>query len=146
MNAHQLFETSGLKRHDLGTLTESSHSGFFAQYIALFQSREAASIAQVVYVFSTAREIPRIKGSSDILYIGQTSQTIERRYGDAKSIKFHEDHFTFYKHTIETYGPIRFSYAVTDKFKDLEISMLTHYEKEHLEIPPRNRQGKYPSP
>jgi hypothetical protein len=46
----------------------------------VFGNSQAKEIKRVVYIWRTIREIPRLKGKSNIVYIGQTQSTLYNRH------------------------------------------------------------------
>lgn len=95
---------------------------------------------KVVYLFRSAKKVNRLVKESDILYIGQTGTTFQRRYeqwaGKHATIKRNA-------HAIELYGPIRLSvcndYSVFGKtLLEAENQLLWWYYENHFEYPPFN--------
>jgi hypothetical protein len=105
-----------------------------------FTCSAAAKQKKVVYLFRSAKKVNRLVKESDILYIGQTGTTFQRRYeqwaGKHATIKRNA-------HTIELYGPIRLSvcndYSVFGKtLLEAENQLLWWYYENHFEYPPFN--------
>lgn len=104
----------------------------------------AASVEMnILYVYRTDKPIPRLKGESDIVYIGQTKGTLKQRYfahsgklanSQANRLKF--------EHILSQYGPIRITIAPFGKFgsslQKAEGQLLWWYFQNHCEYPPVN--------
>jgi hypothetical protein len=101
-----------------------------------------------VYVIRADRPISRIKGKSDIIYIGQgkIQSRIQHLLRSYLPINF-RDYFS--KHTArkgfekilkETELKLEFSYITVDseKAKEIERRLLVLYCEEHIEPPPLN--------
>jgi len=97
----------------------------------------------IVYVLRTDKPIPRLKGQSDVVYIGQTKSTFRQRYlqwanlhatSRANRMKF--------GHIVEHYGPIRIALASYTSFGTsllkAEGQLLWWYFQNHCEYPPVN--------
>lgn len=97
----------------------------------------------IVYVFRSEKPVPRLKGHSDVLYIGQTKGTFRNRYlryaqlhasSNANSLKF--------QHILSEYGPIRIEVAAYEHFGEslllAEGQLLWWYFQNHCEYPPLN--------
>ncbi|QNK66865.1 hypothetical protein [Variovorax sp. PAMC26660] len=101
----------------------------------------------VVYLFRAERKVPRLVGESDILYIGQTKTTFERRYKQwaalISTLKRNE-------HALKAYGPITLAACDYRVFGQsllvAENQMLWWYYANHFEYPPFNyTRAKNPS-
>ena len=103
----------------------------------------AGSEKNIVYLLRTARPIPRLRGRSDVVYIGQTKDTFRQRYlpsaklhatSKANSLKF--------GYIVEQYGPIRIAVASYTAYGDSllksEGQLLWWYFQNHCEYPPVN--------
>lgn len=105
---------------------------------------DAANVEKgIVYVLRTDKPIPRLKGESDVVYIGQTKGTFRRRYlqwaklhatSTANRMKF--------GHIVEHYGPIRIAVSSFALFGSsllqAEGQLLWWYFQNHCEYPPVN--------
>ena len=61
-------------------LPNSIKSHTLQQFRQVFSSQEAKDAKNVVYVFVCEKKIPRVKSENNIVYIGQTRQTLYGRY------------------------------------------------------------------
>lgn len=116
-------------------------------YLAAFTCTEAARMKNVVYLFRAERKVPRLVGESDILYIGQTKSSFERRYKQWADViaKLKRN-----EHALKGYGPIRLSACDHRVFGQsllaAENQMLWWYYANHFEYPPFNyTRAKDPS-
>lgn len=109
----------------------------------VFGCEMAGKSKEVVYVWRSQEKIRRLKGESDIIYIGQTKNSFRERYYQyagmhtttkANSLKF--------KHIIENYGEISISVAPFSKYGEslqkAEGQLLWWYFQNHCEYPPIN--------
>jgi hypothetical protein len=109
----------------------------------VYEDDSAGIEKNIVYVFRTERPIPRLKGESDVVYIGQTKGTFKQRYlpsarlhatSKANKIKF--------GHIVEYYGAIRISLSPYTRFGNsllaAEGQLLWWYFQNHCEYPPVN--------
>ncbi|MHB8058416.1 MAG: hypothetical protein ACYDHC_11050 [Desulfuromonadaceae bacterium] len=109
----------------------------------VFGCEMAGKSKEVVYVWRSEEKIRRLKGESDIIYIGQTKHSFRERYYQyagmhattkANSLKF--------KHIIENYGAISISVAPFSKYGEslqkAEGQLLWWYFQNHCEYPPIN--------
>ncbi len=97
----------------------------------------------IVYVLRTEKPIPRLKGESDVVYIGQTKGTFRQRY--LPSAKLHatsKANFLKFSYIVERYGSIRITIASYAAFGDsplkAEGQLLWWYFQNHCEYPPVN--------
>ena len=95
-----------------------------------------------VYVMRLNRVFGRLKGESDILYVGSTDDLHQRivnnywrgRGGETtKRIR----NYLFSKNYL---SQVEVSWVVCQSPKNLEAKILERYENEHHELPPWNRQ------
>lgn len=109
----------------------------------LFSSDSAREHTKVVYMWRTQTPIPRLKGESNILYIGQTKSSISERYANwgrdwlgtkANTLKF--------SHIVKTYGPIEIMVGdysrIGPTLLRAEGQMMWWYFMNHCEYPPIN--------
>ncbi len=110
-----------------------------AEFIRQYRSalEETRGVAGVVYVFKTDCPIPRLKGSSNVLYIGETKHDVWSRY-DVESDT--NDFWPVYSHTVSNYGAIVVDVYVSSNHKVTEKTFLTQYYEAHNELPPVNRK------
>lgn len=109
----------------------------------VFDSEAARSERNILYIWRCKKVVPRLKGKSDILYIGQTKQTLRYRYFRwAKNIAESKSNNLKYSHILEEYGPITISCAPFMRFgetlKLAEEQLLWWYFQNHCEYPPVN--------
>ena len=110
-------------------------------------AKEAKKNTGIIYLWRSSVPVPRLKGNSDILYIGKSKNSIStRHYGCAKIEATGKRNRPRYEHILKIYGPISFHVAKFEKFSDelkkAEQKLLEEYFKVHLEYPPLNRMGK----
>lgn len=74
---------------------------------ALFSSESDRCAKSVVYFFLSERPVPRVKGESRVLYIGKTKDTLYKRYFRYAGKLAAGRSGRFYKHIVDTFGPIR---------------------------------------
>jgi hypothetical protein len=110
------------------------------EFRKLFSSSEA-NIKGVVYFFMSEIPIPRVSGESNILYIGKTKQTINKRYSQYSEKLASNRSGIFYKHIIENYGGIKMGYLLTDTPRETEREYFNKYCKTYLEFPPKSKIG-----
>lgn len=126
-----------------------SEDAFIRAWQEVFGSEEAETkkMTGVVYLWRTSKRIPRLKGESDIIYIGKTVNSISgRHYSYAKIEATGERNKPRYQYILQHYGPISFYVCLSSEFGDdlkaAEKNLLDSYFKHHLEYPPLNRMGK----
>lgn len=111
-------------------------------FVRVFGDAEAEREKNIVYVFRTEKPIPRVKGESDIVYIGETKGSFKQRYlKNAKRFTSKLNSMK-YQHILETYGPIRITiagcYQFGDSSEQAEEQLLWAYFQNHCEHPPVN--------
>ncbi|EKE17597.1 MAG: hypothetical protein ACD_10C00374G0001 [uncultured bacterium] len=139
LTADNLYETLDSFR----VLTEQITSVNEAAFRRVYGQDEAGIEKNIIYIFRSQRPIPRLKGESDVVYIGQTKGTFRQRYlpsaelhatSKANRIKF--------EHIVSYYGPIRIMLAQYSQFGDsllkAEGQLLWWYFQNHCEYPPVN--------
>ncbi len=97
----------------------------------------------VVYMLRSERKVARLKGESDILYIGQTEKSFRSRYS-----RYANKHTTTqanaqkYQHILEAYGAISIWVSDYSRFGETllkaEGQLLWWYFRNHCEYPPIN--------
>lgn len=139
LTANNFYETLETFR----VLPEQITSVDEATFKKVYGDKAAAEDISIIYIYRTVKPIPRLKGESDIVYIGQTKGTLKQRYfkyagqlakSTANRLKF--------EHILKAYGPIRITVASYSKFgATLEIAegqLLWWYFQNHCEYPPVN--------
>jgi hypothetical protein len=100
----------------------------------------ASNTKSIIYLWKTERPIPRVQGESNIIYIGQTKNTFNKRYNNSKSLNIEKIYFEkYYKKLIDIYGSISVEIKPTINPKITEWEELMKYNSEHIEYPPLNR-------
>ena len=139
-DSRNLYETIQENFCQIPIRIDSFTAKSFDNAVACEQARQAKNI---VYIWRSEKPIHRLKGESDILYIGQTKQSFYQRYAKygtkwhgtkANSLKF--------SHIIDTYGAISIWTCDFSKFGDslllAEGQLLWWYFQNHCEYPPMN--------
>jgi hypothetical protein len=93
-------------------------------------------ITGVAYTFGTEGLIPRLKGQSNIIYIGETKHDVWSRYNVKNDTNMYWD---VYSHIIQSFGAITIN--VSANHKVTERTFLNQYFRAHNELPPINRKG-----
>lgn len=109
----------------------------------VYGSVEASKAKNIIYFFISEKPVPRLYGSSCVLYIGQTKNSFKSRY-----FKWASHHTTTkantlkYKTIIENYGSIEIAYCDYREFGstllEAEGQFLWWYFQNHCEYPPVN--------
>jgi len=94
-----------------------------------------------VYVLRLKHHFGRLRGESDILYIGSTNDIQHRIIenflkgkGGETTQRIHD--YLFSKGYLES---VEISWVIRDDYEDLEKKLLKEYEDQHHELPPWNR-------
>ena len=137
-NFYEILNTSN-KFH---VLPEEIDSIDLDTFMRVFGDAEAGVERNIVYVFRTEKPIPRVKGESDVVYIGETKGTFRKGYlVNAKRFTSKLNSMK-YQHILETYGPIRIAiadcYQFGDSSEQAEEQLLWAYFQNHCEHPPVN--------
>lgn len=101
-----------------------------------------------VYAFRLKSEFPRLRGNSQVLYIGMCNQNPEKNKrpglwhrlqnyrqandGASRRLKDVESEFG-------GRSKLEFSYVPCESPREVEIALLSDYYQRHLELPPLNR-------
>ncbi len=142
MNAIDILKKFSLSIKQLeGQINAQSSSEFERQFRELFSTPTAKSAANCVYVWYTQKPIHRLKDLSNIIYIGETIQSLHDRHAGYAAVEANDSNFARYHHIISNFGPIEVYYCECDKPKDRERELLKMYFENHLEIPPLNRKS-----
>jgi hypothetical protein len=118
--------------------TYESEEAYRKEFVQMFTSQQARKVSKVVYAFVCEKNIPRVMGESNIIYIGRTNQCLGERYWPFPVYYYIE------LPVIERYGPVSFAYLVmdtTEALKEAERDLLKDYYELHMELPPKNAQG-----
>lgn len=120
-------------------ITDFSEASFRNAY----GSECARKHANIVYILRAEKKVPRLKGASDILYIGQTGKSFRSRY-----FRYAGRHTTTpankqkYEHILKTYGAISIWVSDYSRFGETlqkaEGQLLWWYFRNHCEYPPIN--------
>lgn len=138
-NAAFLFHAVELSFNTLsGQLDATLPEKFALQFAQIFQQPDAKATANIVYAWSTQKPIPRLRGISNVVYIGQTSQTLFKRHARYARIESAHLNWLRYEHIISEFGPIVITYAECSAPLKIEKTMLEEYFRLHLELPPLN--------
>jgi len=135
----ELFEKLGVQYQTLdGEINARTNKDFEIQFRKVFSSPLAKNLSSVVYIWSTSRGIPRMKGRSNIVYIGKTKTSLYERHYRYARLEASDFNWVRSEYIIENYGPIKVRFARTARPRDCEKDLLKWYFKEHLEYPPVN--------
>lgn len=115
----------------------------FESFRDAYNSGCASERRNIVYMLRSERKVPRLKGESDILYIGQTEKSFRERYS-----RYAKHHATSpankfkYEHILKTYGSISIWVSDYSRYGETllmaEGQLLWWYFKNHCEYPPVN--------
>jgi hypothetical protein len=109
----------------------------------LFSSRWARQQKEIVYLWRSERPVPRLRGESTILYVGQTKLSLSDRYANwgARWLNTAANTHKF-SHILNAYGAIE---ILVCSHKDIAASLLEAegqvlwwYFRNHCEYPPIN--------
>ncbi|MAG68518.1 MAG: hypothetical protein CMK74_22005 [Pseudomonadales bacterium] len=97
----------------------------------------------IVYALRTETPMPRLKGVSDVVYIGMTGGSFRQRYlPHAKLHATSVANRVKYQHILESYGSIRITVAPYRRYgpdlRTAEGQLLWWYFRHHCEYPPVN--------
>ncbi len=123
-----------------GELNATNSAEFVNQFSEVFSNDPAVNIQNIVYCWATSKEICRLKGASEIIYIGKTNQTLKQRHKQYAAVEGSNENWLRYEHIIKTYGPIKIYFSAHPKPEIAESQLLNKYFYDHLEIPPLNRK------
>ncbi len=142
MDAQNLFEKFKLNPIKLGgELIATSAEDFEKQYRLFFSKNEAKIVQSVIYVSYIDKPIKRLKGESNILYIGQTIQGLAKRNLYYAKKESEGGNWQRYEFIFSQCLAIKILFAEVNDPKSLEKEFLKAYFTEHLEIPPMNRMS-----
>ena len=120
-------------------VTDFSEESFRKAY----DSECARKHRNIVYMLRSEQKVPRLKGESDILYIGQTKNSFRLRYSQyAKHHTSSRANKLKYEHILKTYGSISIWVSDYSRFGETllkaEGQLLWWYFSNHCEYPPIN--------
>ncbi|WP_434676732.1 hypothetical protein [Pseudomonas sp. D3-10] len=108
-----------------------------------YESGCASKHKNIVYILRAEKKVARLKGESDILYIGQTKHSFKKRY--AVYAKLHTTSLANrlkFEHILKAYGKISIAVSDFSKFggtlHEAEGQLLWWYFQNHCEYPPIN--------
>lgn len=109
----------------------------------VFSCQKASETKNILYIYRAQSPIPRLKGESDIVYIGQTKRTLKQRYFDhADILASSKANRLKFEHILSKYGSIQISISPFNYFGDSLLSaegqLLWWYFQNHCEYPPIN--------
>ena len=111
----------------------------------VFDSEEAKQARDIIYIFMAKEKVPRLKGESRIVYIGQTKRSLQARHSSTSRKKAEsEANKAKYNHIIKHYQEITVYYLAHKEYAPdlslvkLEGQFLWWYFQNHLEYPPLN--------
>jgi len=122
-----------------------SKNDCLCEFRQVFGSQEAKDASNVLYAFVCEKKIPRVKSKSDIVYIGQTKQTLYGRYMKHAEAFCSGVNSPLYRYIINHYGGIKIVYkhfGTPKSLKQAETELLNDYYKRYKEYPPRNSQRR----
>lgn len=102
--------------------------------------KEARGFNGIVYVMRAGKEISRLCGSSDVIYVGRSINNLYDRY--KSKLNSEVDYFrSIYKFVVSEYGQISFDIYVTVEPLRTESRFLHQYCLKHKELPPVNLEN-----
>ncbi len=142
MNAKQLLTRLGQTCYDLdGEMCGEDEQEFIDSFKNLSSCSQARDLRGIVYVWYTTKPIPRLKGESNVVYIGKTKSTFRERHHRYAAVEGSGYNWKRYSHIIKKFGDIRVACAKVENPRGSEIELLRQYKEEHLELPPINASG-----
>lgn len=111
------------------------------EFKELFGSDEAKKDKNIVYFLKSNKPLPRVKGESDILYIGSTTQNLYRRYFSYSATLASGCNEVFYKYIISNFGGLCLGYITCSDPKATEAAYFKKYYNQYLEYPPKSKIG-----
>ncbi len=124
-----------------GRLEGPSAAEFIEQFREVASCGEAKDNAGIVYIWYTEAQIQRLKGTSNIIYIGQTKNSFYTRHYRYAAVEGSLSNWERYEHIIKTFGPIRVAIKVVSEPREREAELIRKYFEQHLELPPVNASG-----
>jgi len=126
-------------------ISATTSDEFKEQFTTFLNQELCLSLTNIVYFWRVEKPITRVLGESNVLYIGQTSRSFNKRYSGSKDFATEVRFFTsFYQHVMKIYGSISIEIIQSDNPKTAECEALNEYYRNHLERPPLNRSIPQP--
>ncbi|MCX7112707.1 MAG: hypothetical protein NTX45_21795 [Proteobacteria bacterium] len=128
-----------------GKIDALSNEEFRSQFRSLLDTDIARKNQNIAYMWVTETPIPRLKGSSCVIYIGKTVYSLRERHRQWAKIESEGFNWLRHNHIIETFGAIQFIILLCKNGispKNLETNLLDKYLKLHLENPPMNSTSR----
>ena len=127
-------------------IKEDNDSLLVSDFNEVFHSEESRKAKNVIYIWRSKNKIPRLKGESNIVYIGQTSKSLFKRHGSSSVKANSKANKQKYNDIVKIYGGITVSYIeLSDLYKGASASLLRAegqllwwYFQNHSEYPPVN--------
>lgn len=115
---------------------------FEKQFRSVFTSRAAMEASHLVYAWIAERPIPRLRGSSKIVYIGKTDYSLSNRHARYAALEAKWKNWDRYEHILKEFGAVTVHFALVPRVEDPRVHerrLLEEYMRAHLEVPPLNR-------
>jgi hypothetical protein len=124
-----------------GYLSGTNKEELYKAFQSIIQNAEVQQMKGIVYVWSFESPIKRLRGESDIVYIGMTTGTFSQRYSAGLNHETDEWNSFRYLRLFEDYGSIQISCIRVSNPKVVERKMLEDYLRDHFEYPPLNHMS-----
>ena len=111
---------------------------------SITHTNEAKTARNIIYIWLTQKPIPRLKGHSPIVYIGQTEKSFYQRHGASNIKVTSKANKQKYNDIVRYYGALEVSYIDCDRYfpnkslREIEGQFLWWYFRNHSEYPPIN--------
>ena len=119
-------------------LTGPTAEEFIEQFRGVCSCNDAKQNTGIVYIWFTEKAIPRLRGASDIVDIGQTKNSFFARHHRYAAVMGSSLNWERYKHIISQFGPIKIAFKVVPEPRVTETELIGKYFERHLELPPVN--------
>ena len=135
---HEILKCQFVKNKITGhvPISSTNKEEFINQYRECLE--QTKGVNGVAYVYRSEKHVSRLKGASNILYIGETQYDVWSRYYVAKDT---ENFWHVYEHVVSNYGAMFIDVYVTKNHKQTEKTFLYNYFQQYKELPPMNRKG-----
>jgi len=135
-NFYDILEELTTLPNKLDSLTEE-------RFKEVYDAESSRKHKGIIYILRSERNIPRLKGESNIVYIGQTKRSYGARYSSSAKVQTSSKANKLkFGHIIDNYGAISVSLCNFDKFGatllKAEGQLLWWYFQNHCEYPPLN--------